>query len=86
MMVESIARTANKQRRCLVVVYGFYEWKRDGNGKRSRPFLLHEADGHPFALGMEPLTTNNGEVIDTVAGGAHRPSLARRLVVHDDER
>jgi putative SOS response-associated peptidase YedK len=28
--VESIAQTASRQRRCLVVVDGFYEWKKDG--------------------------------------------------------
>jgi putative SOS response-associated peptidase YedK len=69
MRVESIARTANSQRRCLVVVDGFYEWKRDGKGKTSQPFLLREPDGHPFALGgvWSTSTTNDGEVIDTVA-------------------
>jgi len=69
MRVESIARTANKQRRCLVVVDGFYEWKRDGNGKTSQPFLIREGDRHPFALGgvWSTSTTDDGEVIDTVA-------------------
>jgi len=41
-------RDAAKQRRCLVVVDGFYEWKKDG--KKRYPFLVRRADGKPFAL------------------------------------
>jgi hypothetical protein len=38
-----------RQRRCLVVVDGFYEWRRDG--KRKQPFHIRREDGKPFALG-----------------------------------
>ena len=66
--VESIAKTASKQRRCLVVVDGFYEWKKNGT-TTSQPFLLREGDGHPFALGgvWSTSTTSDGEVVDSVA-------------------
>jgi putative SOS response-associated peptidase YedK len=37
-----------RQRRCLVVVDGFYEWKREG--RRKQPFLIRRQDGKPFAL------------------------------------
>jgi putative SOS response-associated peptidase YedK len=41
-------RDAARQRRCLVVVDGFYEWKKEG--KKRYPFLVRRADGKPFAL------------------------------------
>ncbi len=46
MFAESLAR-----RRCLVVVDGFYEWRRPPGGPR-QPYLLDPADGSgdPFAL------------------------------------
>ncbi len=37
-----------RQRRCLVVIDGFYEWQRQG--KKKQPFFIHRADGKPFAL------------------------------------
>lgn len=39
---------AARQRRCLVVVDGFYEWQKQG--KKKQPFLIHRPDGKPFAL------------------------------------
>ena len=72
--VETVAtspafRDAVRKHRCLVVVDGFYEWKRDGNGKTSQPFLIREGNGHPFALGgvWSTCTTKDGEVVDSVA-------------------
>ena len=46
MFTDSLAR-----RRCLVVVDGFYEWRRPAGGPK-QPYLLDRADasGHPFAL------------------------------------
>jgi putative SOS response-associated peptidase YedK len=67
MRVESIARTADRQRRCLVVVDGFYEW-RDG-AKPPEPHLIREAEGRLFALGgvWQSATTEDGEVVESVA-------------------
>ena len=50
---ESVAtkpafRDAFRHRRCLVLVDGFYEWKRDGAKKR--PFLFHRPDDQPFPI------------------------------------
>jgi putative SOS response-associated peptidase YedK len=41
-------RSAFKQRRCLILADGFYEWKRL-NGKK-QPFYFQVSDGHPFAF------------------------------------
>ncbi len=44
-------RESFRERRCLIVVDGFYEWKptRDG-GRAKQPYFLHREDGAPFAL------------------------------------
>ncbi len=48
-LLESRAfREAARERRCIVVVDGFYEWQR--HGKRKQPFLVRRRDGKPFAL------------------------------------
>jgi putative SOS response-associated peptidase YedK len=41
-------RDAFRARRCLVIVDGFFEWKREGKAKQ--PFLIHRTDRKPFAL------------------------------------
>jgi putative SOS response-associated peptidase YedK len=60
----------NRQRRCLVVVDGFYEWKKaPGQKSGGQPYLLKDANGHP--LGMRGVwsttTTADGEVVESVA-------------------
>src|ERR1700679_2058308 len=50
--VESVARNPSTRRalqkgRCLVVVDGFYEWRREAKSK-SQPFLLEQPDHQPF--------------------------------------
>jgi putative SOS response-associated peptidase YedK len=42
-------RDSFRARRCLVIVDGFFEWKR-GSGKQKQPFLIHRDDARPFAL------------------------------------
>ena len=61
-------REAIRKRRCLVVVDGFYEWKRDGK-KASQPFLLRRPDGAPFALAgvWEKWVSKDGEVLESCA-------------------
>lgn len=41
-----------QRRRCLVVVDGFYEWRREGEGKAAKktPFYLRRKDGKPLVL------------------------------------
>ena len=41
-------RTALRQRRCLVVADGFYEWQQAGRTKQ--PYFIHLRDDRPFAL------------------------------------
>ncbi|HEX7664986.1 MAG TPA: SOS response-associated peptidase [Polyangiaceae bacterium] len=62
----AVFREAFKSRRCLVVVDGFYEWKRDG--KIKQPYLIEQPDGKPFALaGLWSTWTSRetGEVIES---------------------
>jgi putative SOS response-associated peptidase YedK len=70
--VETVARApayrdAFRQRRCLVVVDGFYEWQ--GREKLRQPFAIRRADGRPFALAgiWSPYVTSDGEVVDCCA-------------------
>lgn len=41
-------RAALKDRRCLVLADGFYEWQKQGAKKQ--PYLIKAADGSPFAM------------------------------------
>ncbi len=42
-------RDAIRKRRCLVIVDGFYEWRREGK-QRSQPYFIRRSDRAPFAL------------------------------------
>ena len=71
---ESVAtayRESFASRRCLVVVDGFYEWKRSANVGRgaSQPFVIRRGDGKPFALAgiWARKVTPDGEVVDECA-------------------
>lgn len=41
-------RNAYKKRRCLILADGFYEWRKEGDGKT--PYYISLADGSPFAF------------------------------------
>lgn len=45
---KSAFRNAFRQRRCLVLADGYYEWKTDG--KKKQPFYVHMKDHRPFAF------------------------------------
>jgi putative SOS response-associated peptidase YedK len=62
-------RDAARQRRCLILADGFYEWKRDANDKPLQAYFVSREDGKPFAMGgiWETWISPDGEVIDTVA-------------------
>jgi putative SOS response-associated peptidase YedK len=61
-------RDALRRRRCLVVVDGFYEWKRSAPG-RSQPFFVYRPDHAPFALAglWERWVSTDGEVVESCA-------------------
>src|ERR1700722_5164211 len=71
--VETVASTpafreALRKRRCLVVVDGFYEWKRAGKEK-SQPYFLRRPDRAPFALAglWDRWVSKDGEVVESCA-------------------
>lgn len=58
-------RAAMRQRRCLVLADGFYEWqKRNG---RKQPFYVHLVEHRPFGFAglWEHWESANGEAIDS---------------------
>lgn len=57
-------RDAFKQRRCLVVADGFYEWKKQGSGKQ--PHYIRLKDDHPFGFaGLWERWSRDGEEIES---------------------
>ena len=60
-------RSSFRTRRCLVIVDGFYEWKREGKNKQ--PFLIQRPDKKPFALAgiWDSSVSSVGEVIESCA-------------------
>jgi putative SOS response-associated peptidase YedK len=65
--VESLAapiyREPIRQRRCLILADGFYEWQ--SAGKHKQPFLLQRSDRQPFAFAgiWSELLLPNGELV-----------------------
>jgi len=41
---------ALRQRRCLIVADGFYEWAPASHGRRKQPYLIRRNDRRPFAM------------------------------------
>jgi putative SOS response-associated peptidase YedK len=64
-------RHALRRRRCLVPATGFYEWRREGEGRGARktPFLCTRRDGGILALGgiWETYVAPDGSEMDTAA-------------------
>ncbi len=64
-------RHAIRRRRCLVPSTGFYEWRREGQGRTAvrTPHLCTRADGAPMALAAiwETNVSADGGEIDTAA-------------------
>jgi putative SOS response-associated peptidase YedK len=60
-------RSAFKNRRCLVVADGFYEWKREADGKQ--PYYVRMERGRPFAFAglWESWTAPDGEEVRSCA-------------------
>ncbi|MEO8876753.1 MAG: SOS response-associated peptidase [Polyangiaceae bacterium] len=77
-------RDAFRTRRCIVVVDGFYEWKKDGS-RKSQPYFIHRPDHSPMALAgiwNRWTSRDTGEVIDSCAV-ITRPSEGVVSTVHD---
>ncbi len=43
-------RTALRKRRCIIPASGFYEWRREQDGKTKTPMLIGMKSGEPFAF------------------------------------
>ena len=69
---ESVAekpsfRKSFRQRRCLVLADGFYEWQKEGRVKQ--PYYIRMKDDRPFAFAglWEHWSSSEGQVIETCA-------------------
>ncbi len=76
-------RNAMKRRRCLLPADGFYEWKREGEGKR--PYFVRLKSRQPLAFAglWETWAGPNGEEMETVAIVT---TTASRSIAHIHER
>ncbi len=80
-------RRAFKERRCLVLADGFYEWQRQE--RRKQPFYIRLRDGRPFAFAglWERWAPQDGQPIDsctiltTVANDLIHPLHVRMPVI-----
>jgi putative SOS response-associated peptidase YedK len=43
-------RAAYQRRRCLILANGFYEWRKEADGKTKTPMYIYLASGKPFAF------------------------------------
>jgi putative SOS response-associated peptidase YedK len=83
-----IYRQSFAERRCLVVVDGFYEWRRpaegDARGSVKQPYLAARDDGRPFALAgiWDETVTADGVVIPAV-GVVTVPAAGAIAALHD---
>lgn len=53
-------RDACRERRCIIVATGFYEWTKDTEGKR-HPWYIQRRDGNPIALAGVWQEWDNGD-------------------------
>lgn len=60
-------RSAFRQRRCLVLADGFYEWQQQEQKKQKQPFYFHLSDERPFAFAglWEHWKGEDGEEIES---------------------
>ena len=80
-------RTALKQRRCLILADGFYEWQRIGNGKRPMRIVMQSREPFAFAGLWDSWRSPEGEIvrpcaiITTAANDLLRPIHDRMPVI-----
>ena len=80
-------RAAFKERRCLIVADGFYEWQAQPKGPK-QPFFITVADARPFALaglweewwGAGSTLIETCTIVTTEANPALKPIHARALL------
>jgi len=60
-------RSAFKQRRCLILADGYYEWQKPRDGGAKRPHFFHLVDDAPFAMAglWERWQSPEGPVVET---------------------
>ncbi len=60
-------RSAFRQRRCLVLADGFYEWQQQENKKQKQPFYFRLSNKQPFAFAglWEHWEDSSGEAIES---------------------
>ena len=82
-------RQAFRQRRCLIPVDGFYEWRQS---IPKQPFFIHRADSRPFALGgvwehweREGQVIESAAIIVTEGNAMMKPIHDRMPVIIDPE-
>lgn len=65
--IKPAFRSAFRQRRCLVLADGFYEWQQQENKTIKQPFYFRFRDEHPFALAglWESWQDVTGKIIDS---------------------
>jgi putative SOS response-associated peptidase YedK len=94
--IETIAnapmyRESTRQRRCVILADGFYEWRKNADGSKT-PLWIHRNDGEPFAFaglwdvwrrGRDELASCT--IITTAANDFMRETHSRMPVVLDDD-
>lgn len=95
--IETIAtapayRQPTRERRCLILADGFYEWRKNADGSKT-PRWIHRTDGEPFGFaglwdvwwrGDDQLASCT--IITTVANDFMHDTHSRMPVVLDDDR
>lgn len=73
-------RKAFRQRRCLVLADGFYEWRKDGRVKQ--PYYIRMKDERPFAFAglWEHWTNADGHILETCALLTTKPNELMSLI------
>ncbi len=82
-------RAAFKKRRCLVLADGFYEWRKESDGKTKTPMLIRLKSGEPFAMAglWEVWSAPDGQarrtctIITTTANALVAPTHNRMPVI-----
>ncbi len=74
-------RDSFRERRCLVLANGFYEWQRAGGHKQ--PYYIRMSDGSPFAFaGLWDRWQGLGQVVDSCTIITTQPNAIARPI-HD---